>query len=133
MKRVLDNMFRILLAGETYSTEVVLGWFLFNWGVWILLPFSNFVSPVIAWDGAFPSLVFSITAITVATAAIVGASLDDYFMRRLASFVAGVLWLAVGSSMLLTNQHDHVVVLYLFLSAAAFWLHVRVRFRWSVI
>lgn len=133
MKRILDNMLKILLAGETYFTEVVLGWFLFNWGIWIILPFSNFVSPVSAWDGSIPSLVFSFTAITAATAAIVGASLNDYLTRRLASFAAGVLWLAVGSSMLLTGQHDHVVILYLFLSAAAFWLHVRVRFRWTVV
>lgn len=133
MKTVFDNMLKILLAGETFATEIILAWFLFNWGVWIILPFSNFVSPVTAWQGAFPSVVFSVVSVTLAVAAIVGASLNDYLVRRLATFAAGVLWLSVGSSMLLTGQHDHVVVLYLFLSAASFWLHVRVRFRWTVV
>lgn len=132
MKNIVDNIVKHMLAGETFLVEVVLAWFLFNWGVWILLPFSNFVSPVAAWDGILPSVVFSVGSVAIALAALVGAGGNVYLARRGAAFAAAVLWLSVGSSMLLTGQHDHVAVLYLCLSAASFWLHVRVRFQWLV-
>jgi hypothetical protein len=120
MTRLVNGLTRLLLNGDTLVTEVLLGWLLFNWGLWTML------GGVEIWQ----IWVLGFAAVTIGAIMVVAVAKDHFIVRRACTLLAAGIWLLVATN-ICGELAVPVSTLYLGLSVASLWLHVRVRYRWG--